>query len=167
MRCYTIIDTRNFMSALLTKSVFDHMSVEEIRIVAANSYRIDGKNVPEFYSEEEKNALPDGLPEYSFWEQLRPLCFSIIKGKKTPVSFQITLHAPQKLLIQLCTQEDCTIPPEQIQALVCTIRYAEGICRIITGSSYTTFIADKSLDQLWDEYFTTFLNTQTISYEVN
>lgn len=165
MRCFKITDTRVFMSALFTKPTFDRMSVEEIQIVAANTYQIDGRTVPDFYTQEEKDAMPDGLAKYSLWEQLRPLCFTIIKGKKAPVSFRITLHAPETLLNQLSASEDCTIPPEQIQALVCTVRYADGICRIITGSSYKTFLTDKSLDHIWDEHFRRFLTNQALSFE--
>ncbi len=165
MRCFTITDTRTFMAALFTRPVFDAMPTEDVHIVTATTFDINGRIVPAFYTAEEIAAMPDGLPEYILWEQLRPISFSLIKGKKTPVSFQITFHAPKSLIKELCNKDSCTVPFEQVQALVYTIRYGEGSCRIITGSSYKTFIPDKSLDQLWDEYFRHFLANNQLSFE--
>ncbi len=165
MRCFTITDNRSFMAALFTGSAFDRMAVEDIQIITANTFHIDGRTVPAFFTAEEVDAMPDGLPEYTCWERLRPICFQLIKGKKTPVSFQMTFHAPSDITEQLCMDKSCTVPASQIQALVYTIRYTDGKCMLITGSSYRTFLPDKSLDQLWDSYFMRFLTEKQLSFE--
>lgn len=165
MRCFTVTDNRSFMSALFTGPVFDRMSVEDIQIVTANTFHMDGRIVPAFFTADEIDAMPDGLPEYALWEQLRPISFMLIKGKKTPVSFQMTFHAPTDLIEQLCNDASCTVSAAQVQALVFTIRYSEGTCRMITGSSYKTFLPDKSLDRLWDDYFCRFLSEHQLSFE--
>lgn len=165
MRCLKITDTRTFMAALFTKPLLDQFFVEEIQIVTAYTVHLNGRSVPAFYTEEELNDMPDGLPEFAFWEQLRPICFSIIKGKKTPVSFNLTLHAPAAISDTLCAREECTVQKEQVQALTCSIRYADGICRIVNGTSFKTFLPDKSLDKLWDEKLCAFLSEAGIAFE--
>ncbi len=165
MLCFKITDIKHFMAALFTGSIFDSMPVEDVHIVTATTYDINGRIVPAFYTREEIAAMPDGLPEYILWEQLRPTGFSLIKGKKTPVSFQITFHAPGSLQKELCSHDSCTIPYDQVGSLVFTIRYTDGSCRIITGSSYHTFLPDKSLDKLWDDYFRQFLTKHQIHFE--
>ena len=165
MLCFKITDIKRFMATLFTGPVLDSMPVEEVHIVTATTFDINGRIVPAFYTAEEIADMPDGLPEYILWEQLRPTCFSLIKGKKTPVSFQITLHAPNTLLKELCSHESCSVAYEKVGALVFTIRYAEGTCRIITGSSYQSFLPDKSLDKLWDDYFRQFLSNLEIHFE--
>ncbi len=165
MLCFKITDMKRFMAALFAGQIFDSMPVEDAHIVTANTFDISGRIVPAFYTADEIADMPDGLPEYTLWEQLRPICFSLIKGKKTPVSFQITFHASNTLQKELCSHDSCTVPYEQVSTLVFTIRYMDSMCRIITGSSYRTFLPDKTLDKLWDDYFRQFLTMHQISFE--
>lgn len=157
MRSFTITNNRTFMAALFTGTLFDSFETESVQLTTAYALRIDGRTVPAFYTADELAEMPAGLPAFTPWANLRSLCFSAIKGKKTPLFFQITFHADQETLSRLTASEECTVDSSFIQALVLTVRYESGVCRLTTGTAYTTFLPDKSLDKLWDEEMQRFL----------
>ena len=71
------------MSALLVQDVFDRFAVSEVNLMAACRYEIDGQRNAMFYTEEEKQALPEA--EYMLWGELKPYVYQIIKGSKTQI----------------------------------------------------------------------------------
>lgn len=166
MRSFLINDNRTFTAALFTGTLFDHMKTESVQIVTAYTLRLDGRCVPSFFTAEELADMPGGLPEFAVWKQLRELCFTVIKGKKAPVSFQITFHADERTLLRLSQSEECTVDTGLIQALVLNIRYESGACRLTTGTALCTFVPDKSLDKLWDEEIQRFLTESRIDFSV-
>lgn len=145
------------MAALFTGTLFDPLETESVQITTACTLRIDGRTVPAFYTADELAGMPTGLPAFTPWANLRSLCFSAIKGKKTPLFFQITFHADQELVNRLTSSEECTVDSSFVQALVLTVRFESGTCRLTTGTAYTTFVPDKTLDKLWDEEMQRFL----------
>ena len=157
MRSFTITNNRTFMASLFTGTLFDTLETESVQITTACTLRIDGRTVPAFYSKDELADLPEGLPAFTPWTNLRNLCFCAIKGKKTPLFFQITFHAGADIVKRLTSLEECTIDNSFVQALVLTVRYESGVCRLTTGTAYTTFLPDKTLDKLWDEEMQRFL----------
>lgn len=157
MRSFTITNNRTFMAALFTGTLFDALQTESVQITTACTLRIDGRTVPDFYTADELAEMPGGLPAFTPWANLRSLCFSAIKGKKTPHFFQITFHADDETVSRLTASEECMVERSLVQALVLTIRYESGVCRLTSGTAYTTFLPDKSLDKLWDEEMQRFL----------
>lgn len=157
MRSFTITNNRTFMAALFTGTLFDALQTESVQITTACTFKIEGRTVPAFYTAEEIAELPDGLPAFTLWSNLRGLCFDAIKGKKTPLFFQITFHADAETVKRLTSLEECTVDVSFVQALALTIRYESGVCRLTTGTAYTTFLPDQSLDRLWDEDMQRFL----------
>lgn len=149
------------MNALLMTEAFDDFYMEEVTLTTYNTFQIDGHMNADFYSSDEIAALPEGkLEPYSKWRDIRPVCFSLIKGKKTPVSFKFVLHAPDKIVYALCEN------PEAVKGLVLNIRYEQGKVSIITATSYHTFIMDKSLDQIWDKYLPNLLTKLQIDFDI-
>lgn len=167
MRSFTISNHRTFMAALFTGTLFDSFQTESVQITTACTLRIDGRTVPAFYTADELAEMPAGLPEFTPWANLRSLCFSAIKGKKTPLFFQITFHADKEIVNRLTASEDCTVDSSFVQAFVLTIRYEAGICRLTTGTAYTTFLPDKSPDKLWDEEMQRFLSEHEVEASVS
>lgn len=165
MQSLRIQDTKTFMISLFTKEVFDSMEVEDLQIVTSCCFRVDGRTVKDFYSQEELSLLDVPLPEFVSWQSLRPFALSLIKGKKTPVSFRIILHANRPMIEQCTTDDTCTVRAENVQSMVLNIRFENGICHLITGTSLTTFFPDHSLDQVWDRYIREFLTKREIRFE--
>ena len=86
-------DVRSFTSKLFVKEDFDRFLVKEINIITYNSFTIDGHVRQGYYTQEELEE--NRIEDFSSWKMLRPLCFSLIKGKKLPGSFHIVLSLPQ------------------------------------------------------------------------
>ncbi len=81
--------TKNFMERLLLSPTFDRFLLSEASITTAATVSIDGHFHPDFYPEadEEENAPVRADRGLIYWEQLRPTCFQLIRGKHTPLSF--------------------------------------------------------------------------------
>ena len=100
MTALQIKNTKNFMNMLLVNGEFDDFEVEEAAVATFNTFHIDGRIVREFFSEDEIRELEEKeeLSEFSKWRDIRPVCFQLIKGKKTPVSFHVVLRAKRALI---------------------------------------------------------------------
>ena len=84
-----IEDMKQFTARLFMGETFDHFLIREAEIITFNVFTIDGHIRQGYYSEEELEE--NQLEELSSWKMIRPYCFSLIKGKKLPGSFQIVL----------------------------------------------------------------------------
>lgn len=148
MTALEITATKNFMNTLLASEAFDTFLVEEVSVATFNTFRIDGHIIPDFFDSDERPALP----EFSSWKEIRPICFQLVRGRRLPVSLRIILQAPPALVGQLAADEACEVDAGLIRSLVLNIRYDNGKVTCITGSSFTTFIMDKTADKVWDAY---------------
>ena len=68
-------------------------------------------------------------------------------------------------LASILKEQDTTVTPQQIKALVLTVKYDGTTLTLITGTAFHTFIMDKSVDVLWDNAVKGFLDKREISYE--
>lgn len=155
-------NNKQFMSHLLLSETFDHFLVIDGEITTFNTFTINGFLQKEFYPPEER----DTLPEYSYWKQLRELCFTMIRGKQTPLGFifvfSLAPHNIEKLLIQ----KQLDFRPEDVQGLYLNIRFNQDGLFCITGTSLKTFSMDKSLEQAWDEMVQKFFTKKQIDWEL-
>ena len=149
MTAYQIKDIKNFMNVFLAAELFDDFYLEQGTITMGVTYQMNGRIVEEFYTQEELELQDRCQSEFAAWKDLRPVCMQLIKGKKTPVSFQFTLHAPDNLIQEM--------NDSMIQAYLVNIKFEKGVLRCITGVSYSGFSMDKSAEQLWDQQFGKFL----------
>lgn len=150
---------KDFMSHLLLSETFDNFLFIEGEIVTFNTFTIDGYIQKSFYPEEEE------LPEYSTWKSLRDYCFSLIKGKRTPLSFKFIFSLSPKNISRLIEQNNLDFQPDQVQGLYMNIRYDGTTLQCITGTSLKTFSMDKSLEHAWDSMVQKYLSQKQISYE--
>ncbi|MBO6015909.1 MAG: hypothetical protein J6P60_04900, partial [Lachnospiraceae bacterium] len=88
-----ITDMKHFMNTLLTKETFDSFLLEEALVKSGQTYYIDGRINSAFYTKEELENTPALRQEFSSFATIRPTCYSLIKGSRTPLSFQFVLHA--------------------------------------------------------------------------
>ena len=159
--------TKNIMNSLLRSEQFDSFLVEEAVITTFSTFHIDGHLVKEFYSSEELEELESGQRStvFSCWNEIRPICFQLIKGKKTPVSFKVVLHAAPQLVEKIAANPECGVAANLIRSLVLNIRYDNGKVTCVTGSAFTTFVMDKSADRLWDAYVRQLLSGFGLDFE--
>lgn len=152
-------DVRSFTSKLFLKEDFDRFLVKEVNIITYNSFTIDGHIKRGYYTEEELSEHK--IEGFSSWGMLRPVCFSLIKGKKLPGSFQIVLLlAPDDL--ERFTALRSGVDVGQIQGLYLNIRYEDGALYCITGTSLNIFTLDKTLETEWDEAVKKFMRSHEI-----
>lgn len=165
MVALSINSTKSIMGALLMTEAFDNFRVEEVTISTFNTFSIDGHINKDFFTSEEISEAPNGLPVFSSWQEIKPICFQLIKGKKTPVSFRFILHADDSLIDEFCQKDELTISRDMIKGLILNIRYENGKVNIITGCSYNSFVMDKSMDNIWDKYLPHLLSDLKIDFE--
>ena len=159
--------TKNIMNSLLRSEQFDSFLVEEAVITTFSTFHIDGHLVKEFYSSEEFEELESNQKStvFSCWNDIRPICFQLIKGKKTPVSFKVVLYAAPQLVEEIAANPECGVAANLIRSLVLNIRYDNGKVTCVTGSAFTTFVMDKSVDRLWDAYVRQLLSGFGLDFE--
>ena len=153
-------DVRSFTSKLFVKEDFDRFLVKEINIITYNSFTIDGHVRQGYYTQEELEE--NRIEDFSSWKMLRPLCFSLIKGKKLPGSFHIVLSLAPGDVEKFAASLGTGIDGSQIQGLYLNIRYEDGALYCITGTSLNFFTLDKTLENEWDNAVKVFMRSHEI-----
>ncbi len=161
MTGFQIEEIGAFTRKLFLEKDFDGFLLKEASIVTFNRFTIDGRLHPGFYSAEEQETME--LLAYSSWSQVRPICFSLIKGKRLPESFQITLQASPKLAKAFLEESRLSLGQEEIRGLYLNIRYENSRLQCITGTSLATFTMDRTADREWDAYVESFLKNMGIA----
>lgn len=160
-----ITNVKQFMSKLLTGDTFDSFLLEEASISTFNTFHIDGRQNNAFYSKEEWEN-PDIRPyDFSLWKSIRPICYELIKGTHTPSAFHFVLHLIPDYIPSILKKEETVVVPNQVKAFVLNIKYDNTGLSLITATSLTTFLADKTPDRLWDKAIKVFLAKKEIEYE--
>lgn len=156
-----IKEIKSFMNILLATETFDKFLFEEGTVTTFMTTSYDGTYQKDYFDTNEEQNIP-----FIQYQLIRPILFDHIKGKKTPLSFQFTLHASPTYAMKLITQNDLNIDPALVRALLFHVRFEHGTLRLITGTSFATFVMDKSLEQAWDQAFLKSLDVMHISYEL-
>lgn len=165
MVSYKITKLKDFMSKLLTTDCFDAFLLEQAVITTYNTFTIDGRIEKAFYSAKEWEAAACPY-RFSCWSELRPICFSLIKGKKAPVGMKFILQLKPEKQKALLAKSETVIPEHYISAFVVTIRYGAAGMSCTTGISYSDFLADKTPERIWDQAFARFLAQADIACEI-
>ena len=153
------------MGKFLTTESFDSFLVEEASVSTYNTFLIDGRQNKAFYTTEEWEDKEIRPYEFTEWKKLRPVCYSLIKGRRTPCAFKFVLHLIPDYVPSILKDGDTGITPQQIKAFVLTIKYDETGLTLVTGTSFHTFLLDKSADELWDKAMGRFLDKREIEYD--
>ena len=159
-----IADIRHFMKKLLLSEFFDRFLLLEGSITTFCTFHMDGQLQKAYYTGEEQEQIDDR--SLAYWEEIRPFCFELIKGKRTPLAFRFTFQLSASNTEKLLHQTGVAIPPEQIRGLLLNIRYDGRTLQCTTGTSLTVFTMDKTLDQAWDSMIQKFLHQQEIPFEL-
>lgn len=172
-----ITGIKEFMNKLLNSEAFDSFYLEEAVIATFNTFIIDGHLVKSDTEELHDNTDPSPIysqttgqgtgqtaPLFSTWKQLRPIIFSLIKGDRVPHSMKLTLHAGSNYMHRLKNRPEAAAYADAIKALAVNIRYENGKLKCVTGTSYQTFIMDKTIDNIWDSDFISSLAAMGIKF---
>lgn len=157
-----IDDVKQFTGKLFLGNTFDSFLLREAEIATFNSFSIDGRIRKGYFTQEELEEKP--VEDYSSWAVVKPVCFSLIKGKKLPGSFQIVLQAASDSVGEFLADRQLPAAADQIKGLYLNIRYENGKIICVTGTSVSFFTLDKTLETEWDEAVKLFLKQQEITY---
>lgn len=142
-------DLKNFTVQLFVGEAFDNWLVREATIVTFNTFTIDGHIRQGYYSEQELEE--NKIEDLSFWKVLKPICYSLIRGKKLPESFQITLQLPPPDVEEFLQNAQLDFTVDQINGLYMNIRYENNAIHCVTGTSLNIFTLDRQIEIEWDE----------------
>ncbi|MCI8669077.1 MAG: hypothetical protein HFI34_06095 [Lachnospiraceae bacterium] len=152
-----IKDLKKFMNFLLASDKFDTFLVNSISITTYNTFQIDGHICREFYSEDEFNDLTN--QKLSSYGTLRPICYNLIKGHKTPVKMKIIFAMNESFINSLIDSVETTLTMNDVNELFINIKYENGTASCVTGTSLKIFTMDKSLEHAFDKYISEFIST--------
>ena len=160
-----IKNIKQFMSKLLAGDTFDSFLLEEAAISTYNTFTIDGRENRAFYTSEEWEDKEIRPYEFTQWKKIRPVCFDLIKGKRTPTAFQFVLHLIPDYASSLLEKGDTAVTADQVKAFVLNIKYDGSALTLVTGTAFHTFLMDRTPDTLWDRAVRQFLDKRQIAYE--
>ena len=141
-----IMNTKNCMSVLLLSDRFDSFSFIGGEITTYCTFQIDGTYHPEFFADKEDA----GSEPYVRWSYVREYCLSLIKGKQTPLRFHFILSLSPDQIEALLQRADLPYRSGDIKGLYLNFRFDGTHLLCTTGTSFHTFVLDKSLEHLWD-----------------
>ncbi len=160
-----IKSVKTLMSHMLGAETFDSFLLQEASLSTAVRYEIDGRINREFYPEEERDAR--SLPyEFQPWSEARANLYSLIKGKHSPTFFRFVLQLKPDAADLMLLREYPEGNFENVRALLINVKFDGHEAVITTGTSYDTFVMDRTADQIWDRAFARFLSLKGIEFEL-
>lgn len=157
----SISEVKEFMSKLLLSETFDSFLFIEGEIVTFNTFSINGRLQKDFF---DKDMLPEH--NYSLWSDLREYCFSLIRGKRTPLRFKFIFGLSDTNIRKLLEQQALSFTPQDVQGLYLNISYDGTSLKCVTGTSMNLFTLDKSLEEAWDKMIQKFFTQKKIEFEI-
>ena len=161
MIALSMTEVKECMSKLLLAETFDSFLFIEGEIMTYATFKIDGYLHKDFF---EESSAPSR--EYALWKEMREYCFSLIKGKRTPLSFKFVLGLSESNISKLIEQQGLDFELEDVRGLYINLIYDGSKLQCITGTAMNLFTMDKSLDQAWDSMVQKFFVREEIKYEV-
>lgn len=159
-----ITDKKDFMNKLLGGDCFYSFLLKEASIHSFIPFWLDGRINTAFFSEDDPDAAHYSGEEFTRWEDVRPICFDMIKGKRTPTRFQFILYLKKEAVEQVLAKEQMTIEEALVQHFVLNVRFEQGELTLTTAVDYSSFTLDKQAEYLWDQSLMKFLSGKQISY---
>lgn len=152
------IDTKKCMSELLLRDTFESFSLISGDITTFSTFHIDGYLHKDFYEEAPER-------EYGPWSDYRTFCFSIIKGKRTPLNFKFVFALSQEQIAKIIQEFTLDFVPENIQGLYLNFQYDGTTLTCTTGTALRIFTLDKSLEHALDKWTENFFTKHDIKWE--
>ena len=157
-------DNRDFTHKLFLEPVFDDFYLSSARFDTAVTIQIDGKLNTDFFDEEGLGQLKDEGTRYISWKEIRPTCFSFIRGKKPPLLFKIVLIIPGQL--QKPASWLSVLPIDGQTDFFLNLGYMKGESRLTTGISTSGFTMNREPQQIWDQTIENYLSQNQLAMDV-
>lgn len=161
MIALALTEVKECMSKLLLSEIFDPFYFIEGEIITFGTFHMDGYLKKEFY---EKDMTPER--DYALWKEVREYCFSLIKGKRTPLNFKFVFGLSGSNIEKLLLQQGLDFKPQDVRGLYINLKYDGQKLQCITGTAMNLFTMDKSLEQAWDKMVQKFFAQKGIAYEI-
>ena len=165
MLALKILEIKDFMNKLLINETFDSFELIEASITTFNIFSINGKLQRDFFDTDARDILDQKGVNYSLWKEIKPYCYSIIRGKRTPLNFKVILRLPTQQMRSALSQIDHGISPDLVDGLFLNLQYKNKELLCTTGVSTHTFLLDKSLEHNWDSMVLELFRKQDITFE--
>lgn len=159
-----IKDKKDFIGKLLASECFDSFLLKEANIHGFIPFWLDGHINKAFFNAEEADAASFLAYEYVQWKDVRPVCFDLIKGRRTPTRFSFILYLKPEAVEAMFEQAGLSVENSLVQNLILNIRFEQGEMSITTGIDYSGFTLDKQAEPLWDRTARRFLDKKGIGY---
>lgn len=160
-----IKDKKDFIGKLLASECFDSFLLKEASIHGFVPFQIDGHINKGFFNLDDTDATSFLTYEYAQWKDIRPICFDLIKGKRTPTKFMFVLYLKPEAMSSMFEKAGVSLEHSMVQNLILNIRFEQGEMSITTAVDYAGFTLDKQGEQLWDTTARKFLDRKEIVYE--
>lgn len=180
MLALTLSSLKDATSHLFAQPTFDCFDVLTVTISSYITFSMDGhlnaaffEGAEDFEVSEASSEFSKGFPKASnipthsklcSWQRLRPICFSIIRGKQPPVSFQITLFLDRNRAASLFS-DSLLSKNQDIDGFTLHLSYRNRTLTLSTGTVFTRFSLDRESEQLWDQYILAWARNQQLSFE--
>lgn len=161
MIALSLTEVKECMSKLLLSETFDPFLFIEGKITTFATFTMDGYIKKEFFADGE---APER--EYALWKDVREYCFSLIKGKRTPLGFKFVLGLSESNIEKLIGQQGLDFETEDVRGLYINLKYDGQKLQCVTGTAMNLFTMDKSLEQAWDVMVQKFFTQEEIKYEM-
>ena len=158
-----ITEVKEFMNHLLMMDTFDRFSLVSAEVVRDYSVSMDGRISDRFYSEEEREILGLKGERFQKYSQMRPLIHTHIKGKRAPLCIKMTLAMSKAVAFD--NMKGSPDKDSNIEDFLLNIRFDPRGLVLTCGVSYASFAPEKNTEMLWDEFITSFLQSQGIAFE--
>ena len=165
MLALTLSSLKYATSHLFAQSTFDCFDVLTVTISSYITFSMDGHlNAAFFEGAEDSDSDVPAQNKLCSWQRLRPICFSIIKGKQPPVSFQITLFLDRDKAASLFS--DALLSQNQdIDGFTLHLSYRNRTLTLSTGTVFARFSLDRDSERLWDQNILAWAKKQQFSFE--
>lgn len=161
MIALSLTEVKECMSKLLLSETFDSFLFVEGEIMTFSTFTMDGYLKKDFF---EDDAVPER--EYALWKDVREYCFSLIKGKRTPLGFKFVLGLSDSNIEKLIKQQGLDFELEDVRGLYINLKYDGKNLQCVTGTAMNLFSMDKSLEQTWDVMIQKFFAQKEIAFEM-
>lgn len=159
-----ISSVKECMAKLLLSEAFDPFEFIEGEITSFATFRFDGYLKKDFFDSDELETI--GNREHALWKDVREFCFSLIKGRKTPLGFKFVFGLSRPNIEKLLSQQGLSFTSSDVDGLYINLRYDGQRLQCVTGTSMRTFTLDKSLEQAWDTMVQKFFVQKEIEVEL-
>lgn len=143
-----IENVKKFMAGFLGGDLFDDFLMSEGKLSMNIAYEFNGRVLKEFYDTEEweQYHMYPCVP----WEQEKEKVFALIKGRKTPLSFQFVMMLKPELIDDFLIKYNLPVRSEEVAGLFLNIMYDRKSLKCTGGVSRKTFVMDQSLEEAWE-----------------